>query len=134
MAVPSEKLAESLDALRQLQAGGRVALRCDALSRTHRERLLRHGLIQKVMRGWYLPSRPDAGAGESTSWYAAYWDFCAAYLSHRFGADWCLSPEQSVSLHVENWTVPQQLLEGFGEVVASPWVLPGAICKALAVA
>jgi hypothetical protein len=26
------------------------------------------------------------------------------------GKDWCLSPEQSLSLHAENWTVPKQLL------------------------
>ena len=36
--------------------------------------------------------------------------FCAAYLDQRFGPDWCLSPEQSLSLHAGNWTVPRQLM------------------------
>ncbi len=49
-------------------------------------------------------------AGESTAWYASFWDFCAAYLQDRFGTDWCLSPEQSLSLHAGNRTVPRQLV------------------------
>ena len=48
--------------------------------------------------------------GESTAWYASFWRFCAAYLEERFGAEWCLSPEQSLSLHAGNWTVPRQLV------------------------
>jgi hypothetical protein len=31
-------------------------------------------------------------------------------LNDRFGKDWCLSPEQSLNLHMGNWTVPKQLL------------------------
>ena len=62
------------------------------------------------MKGWYIPTRPDQGPGESTAWYASYWSFCADYLRDRFGDDWCLSPEQSLSLHVGDQTVPQQLV------------------------
>jgi hypothetical protein len=62
------------------------------------------------MKGWYVPSRPDAVTGESTSWYASFWQFCASYLKERFGNAWCLSPEQSLLLHVGNMTVPHQLL------------------------
>ena len=48
--------------------------------------------------------------GESTNWYASFWRFCAAYLDERLGTSWwCLSPEQSLSLHAGNWTVPRQL-------------------------
>ena len=57
-----------------------------------------------------MPSSPDEQAGESTAWYASFWDFCAAYLEERFGPQWCLSPEQSVFLHTGNFTVPPQLL------------------------
>ncbi|MCG7980749.1 MAG: Fic family protein [gamma proteobacterium symbiont of Clathrolucina costata] len=110
MAKPSEKLAESLQALHELQARGTVAIRSADLSRTHRERLLRNGFLQEVIKGWYVPTRPDETAGESTAWYAAFWPFCAAYLQHLKGNDWCLSPEQSLSIHAENWTVPRQLL------------------------
>lgn len=110
MAKPSEKLAESLGALHELQTQGTVAIRSADLTRTHRERLLRNGFLQEVIKGWYVPTRPDETAGESTAWYAAFWPFCAAYLQHLKGNDWCLSPEQSLSIHAENWTVPRQLL------------------------
>jgi len=110
MAKPSEKLAESLEVLHQLQARCMVAIRSGDLSRTHRERLCQNGFLQEVIKGWYISARPDETAGESTAWYASFWQFCAAYLEHLKGKDWCLSPEQSLSLHAENWTVPKQLL------------------------
>jgi len=106
----SEKLAESLEALHVLQAEGTVAIRSNSLSRTHRERLLRNGFLKEVIKGWYVPTRPDEAADESTAWYAAFWPFCANYLRHLKGDEWCLSPEQSLSIHTENWTVPRQLL------------------------
>ncbi|WP_316979906.1 Fic family protein [Shumkonia mesophila] len=110
MATPPEKLADSLDALRQLQNRGVVAIRAVDLSRVNRERLLNNGFIQEVMKGWYIPARPDETAGESTTWYASFWAFCAAYLRERFGTEWSLSPEQSLSLHAGNYAVPRQLL------------------------
>jgi len=110
MAAPSEKLAESLGALRAIQQGGTTTIRSGNLSRTHRERLLENGFLQEVMKGWYVPARPDEQAGESTAWYASFWGFCAAYLGDRFKQNWCLSPEQSLLIHAGNWTVPRQLL------------------------
>ena len=83
MAAPADKLAASLAILKELQDAGRVALRAADMTRTHRERLLRNGFIRKVMKGWYVPSRPDEPAGESTSWYVSFWQFCAAYLESR---------------------------------------------------
>ena len=110
MASPSEKLAESLEALKELQDRDIIAVRSADLSRTHRERLLKNGFLQEVMKGWYVQSDPEEQKGESTGWYASFWDFCAAYLEERFGKEWCLSPEQSLFLHGGNRTVPQQLL------------------------
>jgi hypothetical protein len=110
MVAPPEKLAQSLEILRRLQtANGAAAIRATDLSRTHRERLLRNGFVQEVIKGWYIPSRPDETPGESTAWYASFWRFCAVYLEERFGTQWCLSPEQSLSLHAGNGTVPRQL-------------------------
>jgi hypothetical protein len=110
MVTPQERLAESLEALKALQNRGIVAIRAADFSRAHRERLLKNGFLQEVMKGWYIPARPDAVAGESTAWYASFWAFCAAYLSQRFGTEWCVSPEQSLSLHTGNQTVPPQLI------------------------
>ncbi|HEY2753209.1 Fic family protein [Phenylobacterium sp.] len=110
MATPNEKLATALEALRAVQAAGRVAIRSKDLTRTVRELLLKHGFLQEVMKGWYIPARPETGGGESTAWYASYWDFCRDYLTERFGSDWSLSPEQSLTLHAGNLSVPRQLL------------------------
>ena len=110
MARPQEQLAASLHVLRALQRRNHVAIRSRDLSRTHRERLVRSGFLKEVMKGWYIPSSPDEMPGDSTAWYAAFWDFCAAYLSRRFGREWCLSPEQSLSLHAGNRSVPVQLI------------------------
>ena len=110
MATPQEKLTESLEALHELQSRGVAAVKSSDLSRTNRERLLRTGFLKEVIKGWYIPSRPDEAPGDSTPWYASFWDFCAAYLSARFGQEWCISPEQSLSLHAGNRTVPVQLL------------------------
>lgn len=110
MASPSQKLAESLEALKTLQDKGIVAIRAGDLTRTHRQRLLRNDFLQEVMRGWYILARPDMKAGDTTAWYASFWNFCAAYLRRRFDGAWCLSPEQSLSLQAGNHTVPQQLL------------------------
>jgi hypothetical protein len=106
----AEKLASSLEQLKTLQSGGSIALRSKDISRTHRERLLKAGFLKEVMKGWYIPSRPDENAGESTAWYTSFWGFCAQYLSDRFGTDWSLSPEQSLIIHAGNTTVPAQLL------------------------
>lgn len=109
MASPSEKLAASLQTLKTLQDRGTAAIRSASLSRTHRERLLKNGFLREVMKGWYVPASPD-DPGDSTAWYASFWEFCAGYLNERFGDRWCLSPEQSLFLHAGNWTVPVQLL------------------------
>lgn len=111
MATPSEKLAESLEILRTLQdSNGAAAIKATTISRTHRERLIDNGFLQEVMKGWYIPTKPDEQSGSSTAWYSSFWNFCAIYLKDRFDNNWSLSPEQSLSIHAGNWAVPNQLL------------------------
>ena len=110
MTTASEKLAQSLEVLHLLQSKGVTAVKSGDLTRTHRERLIKAGFIKEVIKGWYIPSRPDETAGESTAWYTLFWSFCAQYLAARFGEDWSLSPEQSLKLHAGDTTVPLQLL------------------------
>jgi hypothetical protein len=71
---------------------------------------LKNGFLQEVIKGWYLPVSPNTIAGENTVWYSSFWSFISKYLNERFGNDWCLSPEQSLLLHVGNLTVPDQLI------------------------
>ena len=114
MATPNEKLAESLDVLKALQEGGRRVFRSNELSRVHRERLVENGFLQDVMKGWLISASPTARKGDSTAWYASFWEFCAGYCEERFGDQWHLSSEQSLFLHAENTVIPTQV------VVCSP--------------
>ncbi len=110
MASPSNNLAKSLSLLKVLQDDGKAAIRASDLTRIHRERLVKNGFLDEVMKGWYVSARPDETPGDSTAWYASFWRFCAGYLNSRFGNEWCLNPEQSIALHAADWTVPRQLL------------------------
>ena len=110
MATPQDKLADSLAVLKKLQDKGIVAIHAKDMTRTHRERLVKNGFIKEVMKGWYIPASPEEPVGESTAWYASFWGFCADYLNSRFGDQWCLSPEQSLSILSGNWNVPGQLV------------------------
>lgn len=111
MAAPFEKLAQSLGELRKLQnEKGIAVIRASDLSRTHKERLVANGFLQEVIKGWYISSSPDEQEGNTTAWYISFWYFASVYFNSRFGKDWCLSPEQSLSLHSGNTTVPKQLL------------------------
>ena len=110
MPTPNEKLADSLSALQALQKDGRRVFKSKELSRVHRERLLRNGFAQEVMKGWLISSSPSAREGDSTPWYASFWEFCARYCQDRFGDEWHLSPEQSLLLHAENTVIPTQVV------------------------
>jgi hypothetical protein len=58
------------------------------------------------MKGWLMSSSPSAREGDSTPWYASFWEFCARYCQDRFGEAWHLSPEQSLLLHAQNTVIP----------------------------
>lgn len=109
MAPPNQKLAQALETLREIQASGRQAIRSADLTRATRELLQRHGFLQEVMKGWYIPARPGGADGETTAWFASFWGFCRDYLNERFGEAWALTPEQSLVLHAGNLNVPRQL-------------------------
>ena len=110
MVNPREKLARSLRVLLERQGEGRRIFRSADFSREDRERLLRSGHLRPVTRGWLMLSSPGSVGHDTTPWYASFWEFCARYSTHRFGARWHLSPEISLLLHAENTTVPRQLI------------------------
>lgn len=110
MATPHEKLTASLSELERLQKGGRRVFRSKELMRSHRERLLKQGFLREVIKGWLISSSPNAEPGDSTPWYASFWQFCASYCEDRFGDQWRLSPEQSLLLHAENTVIPPQVV------------------------
>jgi hypothetical protein len=62
------------------------------------------------MKGWLISASPGAEPGDSTPWFASFWEFCARYARSRFGGKWHLSPEQSLLLHAENTVIPRQVV------------------------
>lgn len=124
MATPAEKLADSLQELKQLQDKGIIAIKSEQLSRTHRERLVRNNFIEEVFKGWYIATSPDAQKGDTTNWNSNYWGFCTQYLEARVKDAWCISPEQSLMLHAGNTTVPKQLLVRSPQANNIPQALP----------
>ncbi len=110
MASPQEKLAASLERLEVFQNKGQRVLRFDELTRADRERLVRFGFLREIIKGWLHVSSPDASPGDTTFWFASFWEFCARYCSKRFGDEWYVSPEQSLSLFAENTVIPKKIV------------------------
>lgn len=107
MATPNEKLAQSLQALHALEPARAIPAR--ALSRVHRERLKKNGFLSEVVKGWYIQTRPQDDAGDSTSWFTSMREFIAGYCSERFGKNWHVGPEQSLILQSGERSLPRQI-------------------------
>ena len=110
MPASNEKLAAALSDLRLLQADGSRVFASNQFKRIARERLLKHGFLQEVMKGWLISTNPAAQPGDTTPWFASFWEFCRRYCEARFARDWHLSPEQSLLLHAEDSVVPKQVI------------------------
>jgi len=106
----AKQLGAALPALKALQDQGRAVFQTDEFSRTDRQALLSAGFLQPILRGWYMPSRPDDRPGDTTPWYAAMDSFLGAYGNHRFGQGWHASPELSLLLHAGSTALPRQFV------------------------
>ena len=110
MAAPNDKLAAALGMLRRLQARGARVFGSNQLTRTARQRLVKSGFLQEVMKGWLISASPATRAGDTTPWFASFWEFCRRYCDEQFGDAWHLSPEQSLLLHAEHTAIPKQVI------------------------
>lgn len=102
------KISEALT--RAHKAAKRHIIRSGDLSRADRETLTHGRWLQPIVRGWYLLVRPDAPPGESSPWFASFWDFLGLYLHDLYGDRYCLSAENSLDLHVNSTTIPKQVI------------------------
>ncbi len=109
MAAPNIKLASSLEKLRSLQLAGKVVLRSTDLTRTHIERLVATGFLRPIVKGWYMPSRPEEQAGDTTTWFASMRDFVRGYCEARFGEGWHVNAELSLKLQTGATSLPLQI-------------------------
>ena len=110
MATAPDKLAVALEELRRLQKDGSRVFASSQLKRTARERLVRLGFLRQVMKGWLISASPSASPGDTTPWFASFWEFCRRYCEERFASSWHLSPEQSLLLHAQNTAIPDQVI------------------------
>ncbi|NGX61187.1 MAG: hypothetical protein K940chlam9_00668 [Chlamydiae bacterium] len=85
-------------------------LHTSELSRNDREVLTKSGWLQEIIKGWYLLIRPDLRPGDSSGWYATFWEFLYVYLSYFYEEEYCLSAEHSLDLHLGVTVVPKQVI------------------------
>ena len=111
MASVQEKLADSLSVLKQYQDTHEngIIQGSNVLGATHTKRLIQNGYLEQVIKGWYMPTMPGM-EGDTTVWYASYWQFVVAYANSRFGEDWCLTPEESLDFYAGETVAPRQLI------------------------
>lgn len=94
------------------------------VSRQDRELLIGTGWLQEIIKGWYLLVRPDIRSGDSSGWFASYWDFLHLYLTHFYGREYCLSAEHSLDLHLGMTVVPRQIVVMASKGRGTPLKLP----------
>lgn len=85
-------------------------IQAQEISRANRELLVRCGWLQEIIKGWYFLSRPDLNKGDSTAWYAHFWDFLRVYLEKRFDNEYCLSADSSLALYTQVSLIPPQVI------------------------
>ncbi|HVE43529.1 MAG TPA: Fic family protein [Gammaproteobacteria bacterium] len=103
-----ELLAASLARAEKASKDGIV--RTENLSRRDRERLLKGGWLEPIIAGWYLLASPRVKEGESTVWFASFWNFIQQYLEEKFQENYCLSAESSLDIHTADNIIPQQVV------------------------
>lgn len=111
MATIAELLASSLAALKKVQQDGDfMIIKGGELSPTHMRRLMANNFLKPIIKGWYVVTDPRTLPGDSTAWYASFWNFIVRYATERYGNEWCLSAEQSLAIHSGSTIVPAQVL------------------------
>jgi hypothetical protein len=93
-----------------LQSSGQVVIRANQLTRTHLERLVSAGYLRPIVKGWYMPGRPDEHNDDTTTWHASLRDFVRGYCDDRFGNEWYVNAETSLLLHTGSTAIPKQVV------------------------
>jgi len=102
-----QRLARALNELHEVLGADRGVVRGPQISDETRVLLLKTGYLREMLKGWYFVSDPAEDAGDSTPFYANFWEYLARYLSERFGADYCLTAEQSLLRHAQYNVIPR---------------------------
>ena len=85
-------------------------VRADELDEQYLWPLVIHGVLQKIVEGWYYVSDPSSPEWERpVYWNIAYWHFIPSYLESEYGDNWCLGADDSLMFMAENGVVPYNL-------------------------
>ncbi len=120
-----EKLAESLLRVKKIaKMNGAPIIRSEQIARADRELLVRTKWLQEIIKGWYLFLKPSIPDGDSSAWYANFWDFLRIYLTYHFRNNYCLSAEASLDLHTASSVIPEQVIVISSKGGGAPQGLP----------
>jgi len=104
-----QKLATALTELHQVLGSERGVVRGKQINNSARVLLLEKGYLREILKGWYFVSDPLAAPGDTTPFFANYWEYLASYLTERFGSDYCLTAEHSLLRQAQHNVVPKQV-------------------------
>lgn len=104
-----QQLAKALTELHQVLGSEQGVVRGKQIKNATRVLLLERGYLREILKGWYFVSDPLAEPGDTTPFFANYWEYLASYLSERFGNDYCLTAEHSLLRQAHHNVVPKQV-------------------------
>lgn len=104
---PRQKLARALAELHGVLGSEQGVVRGKQLSNANRLLLLESGYLREILKGWYFVSDPTAEPGDTTPFFANFWEYLARYLGERFGAGYCLTAEHSLLRHAQHTVIPK---------------------------
>lgn len=123
----AKTLTEALDRLYEaIEKKNRIHIvHTSELSRGDREILITNHWLEEIIPGWYLVVRPDIAPGDTTAWYANFWDFSRLYLESLYEKNYCLSAETSLDLQLGTTQIPNQVIvianTGSGKALKLPF-------------
>jgi fido (protein-threonine AMPylation protein) len=122
---PAEKIAAALSRVRAATKTNQGNIvKSQQITRADRELLVRTKWLNEIMKGWYLLVRPDLAPGDSSAWYASFWEFLRIYLHDHLDGQYCLSAESSLDLHTGSTTIPRQVIVIAAKGGGTPQELP----------
>lgn len=82
-------------------------MRGPQLTNANRVLLLESGYLREILKGWYFVSDPTTEQGDTTPFFANFWEYLARYLGERFGMGYCLTAEHSLLRHAQYTVIPK---------------------------
>ena len=73
--LPNARLVRALKALADLTSSNQFVVRGRELKSTDRRLLQDSGYLREILKGWYFVSNPAASSGDTTLFFANFWEY-----------------------------------------------------------